>query len=61
MSKEDVNKILNEACDVMLLFSIFKKALDADTGAYSPLTEIIDKEITKLFNDIDEYETKLYF
>ena len=44
MSKEDVNRILNEACDVMLLFSIFKKALDADTGAYSPLTEIINKK-----------------
>ncbi len=44
MLKGDVNRILNEACDVMLLFSIFKKALDSDTGAYSPLTEIINKK-----------------
>lgn len=45
MLKEDIEKLLNNAFDIMRLFSILKKVLDCDSGEYNPLTEIIDEKI----------------
>ena len=61
MSKEDIEKLLDEALDVMLLFDILKKAMSFDTNDYAPLTDIIDEKITELYNNIDDYDTKMYF
>ena len=60
MLKEDIEKLLNNAFDIMRLFSILKKVLDCDSGEYNPLTEIIDEKIAELFTDLDNYETKYY-
>ncbi len=61
MSKEDIKKLLDKALDVMLLFDILKKALSFDSNIYTPLTDIINKKIVALYNDIDDYDTKLSF
>ena len=60
MLKEDIEKLLNNAFDIMRLFSILKKVLDCDSGEYNPLTVIIDEKIAELFTDLDNYETKYY-
>ena len=61
MSEEDIKKLLDKALDVMLLFDILKKALSFDSNIYTPLTDIINKKIVALYNDIDDYDTKLSF
>ena len=61
MSEENIKKLLDKALDVMLLFDILKKALSFDSNIYTPLTDIINKKIVALYNDIDDYDTKLSF
>ena len=61
MSEEDIKKLLDKALDVMLLFDILKKALSFDSNIYTPLTDIINKKIVALYNDIEDYDTKLSF